>query len=260
MKRSHLRQTRLYIATLIFCSYFSSSAQLEAVENFYSRQEGQAKNNPVTIEFVQEESGLVENYSSLRQIVLLRHGEPALDKKGWRKRKEAMNFIIAYDSVEVYQPAYVPVKLIEKDVEVIYTSTLNRSISTAAQVFQRPEDQQAKGLFREFERKIFLFPNIKLPLKWWLTGSRLFWFMGLNKKDIESFSMAKKRAKQAVLFLENDASRNGKTLLVSHGLLNHYLAKYLQKNGWTEVYDGGKGYLSQKMFMKHDLSFNDPLN
>jgi hypothetical protein len=44
---------------------------------------------------------------------------------------------------------------------------------------------------------------------------------------------------------------NKKTLLVSHGLLNRYLAKDFKKKGWTEVYNGGHGYLSQKMFVKY---------
>ena len=75
--------------------------------------------------------------------------------------------------------------------------------------------------------------------------------MGFNKRDIESFREAKKRARIAAVKLEENATKNGKTLLVSHGLLNHYLVKYLKKNGWTEVFDGGRGYLSQKVLVKN---------
>ena len=119
----------------------------------------------------------------------------------------------------------------------------------AAQLFGEEFDKRPEAIFREFERKVFSFPNIKLPLNWWLIGSRAFWVLGLNKKGIETFSEAKKRAKQAVALLESDARENGKTLLISHGLLNHYLVKYLEQNGWTEVFDGGKGYLSQKVLV-----------
>ncbi len=242
---------KLAVTLLLFLFCNSACAQFERLEAHYKTLEKQSKEKPVTIRFVQEEMGLLEDLSNLEQIILLRHGEPMVDKKGWRKRKEAMSFIIAYDTVGVYPPEYDPVSLNHDEIDVIFTSTLNRSISTAKQLFQRPEDQRADAIFREFERKIFSFPNIKLPLKWWLTGSRVFWLMGLNKKGIESISEAKKRAREAVTFLERNASENGKTLLVSHGLLNHYLAKYLRKNGWTQVFDGGKGYLSQKVFVRY---------
>jgi broad specificity phosphatase PhoE len=106
-------------------------------------------------------------------------------------------------------------------------------------------------LFKEYERKICSFPNIKLPLKWWQAGARILWYMGLNDRGIESFSEAKQRTNKAVEYLQQDAFEHGKTLLVSHGLLNHYLVKNLKKRGWKQVYNGGNGYLSQKMLVKY---------
>ena len=229
----------------------TSQGQFDRVKAHYKELEKRSKEVPVTIQFVHEDMDLVENFSSLNQIILLRHGEPALDKKGWRKRKEAIAYVSQYDSVGVYPPTHVPLNLNTEEIDLIFTSTLNRSISTTEQLFPEFENRQAEPMFREFERKVFSFFNIKLPLKWWTTGSRAFWLMGLNKKGIESFSEAKQRAKEGAHFLETNASENGKTLLVSHGLLNHYLVKYLKKNGWTEVFDGGKGYLSQKLLIKN---------
>lgn len=226
-------------------------AQVEHIEAYYEKLEKQARKESVTIQFVQDEMQLVEDFSGLNQIILLRHGEPALSKKGWRKRKEAMQFVFQYDTVGVCSSEYAPIQLNPQEVNVIFTSTLQRSISTAQQLFPTFTNQQAKPIFKEFERKVFSFFNIKLPLRWWTTGSRVFWLMGLNKKGIESFSEAKKRAKKAASLLEIDATQNGKTLLVSHGLLNHYLVKYLEKSGWKEVFDGGKGYLSQKVLVRY---------
>ncbi|MEL6558143.1 MAG: histidine phosphatase family protein [Bacteroidota bacterium] len=237
--------------SLLLLSSFTATAQLEKVESFYSAMQKLAKEEGQTLRFVNADDGLVEDFSQLSQIILLRHGEPALNKKGWRKRKEAMQFVKDYDSVGIYKPAFVPIVLSKNELSVIHTSSINRSIATANKVLGLQDIQKPQPLFREFERKIFSFFNIKLPLKWWLTGSRVFWFMGMNKRGIESFGEAKKRAQKAALFLEEDAMQNGKTLLVSHGLLNHYLVKYLKKNGWEEVYDGGKGYLSQKMLVKY---------
>ena len=249
MKRDHLLSV---LAILLSLSPFTTClSQSSSIEAYYKKLEKQSKTSPQTIHFVPDSLVAIERSDNIAQIILLRHGEPALNKKGWRKRREAIAYIQAYDSVPVYPPEFIPVRLGDDELNVIYTSSINRAISTANQVFNREELQIPNPLFREFERKIFGFPNIKLPLKWWLTGSRILWFMGLNKKGIESFGEAKQRANEAATVLEEDALMKGKTLLVSHGMLNHFLVKYLKKNGWTEVFDGGKGYLSQKMLVKY---------
>lgn len=229
-----------------------SYGQLENAIEYYDSIKNSAVNTTRSIAFIQEDANLVEEYSKLSQIILIRHGEPALNKKGWRKRSDAMQFIRDYDSVGVYRPNYSPVLMNGRELALINTSSIQRSISTASQVFPDQTNQIPNPLFREFERKIFSFPNIKLPLSWWLTTSRILWFTGLNKKGIESFSRAKDRALRAANYLEKDAQKEGKTLLVSHGLLNHYIAKYLKKNGWVTLYDGGKGYLSQKLLVKYE--------
>ncbi|MEL7002035.1 MAG: histidine phosphatase family protein [Bacteroidota bacterium] len=206
-------------------------AQLDKVEKYYLEIEKSSKDTPPTLTFIQEDMQLVEDYSKLSQIILIRHGEPALDKKGWRKRKQAMQFVKDYDSVGIYPPAFIPLRLEDSELGVIHTSSINRSISTSEQVFSLQGIQAPSPMFREFERKIISFPNIKLPLKLWLGVSRISWLMGLNDKGIECFRDARSRAKEATEFLEHDAETNSKTLLVSHGLLNHFLVKYLKKNG-----------------------------
>jgi hypothetical protein len=74
--------------------------------------------------------------------------------------------------------------------------------------------------------------------------------LGGNSECIENKSDAKTRAKIGAELLENDAMENGKTLLVAHGFLNRYLEKYLNKRGWTTVFDGGNDYLSQKLLVR----------
>ena len=174
-----------------------------------------------------------------------------MQHSGWRKRSEAMEYVRAYDSVGIFPPAFIPLILVAGELGVIHTSSINRSISTAKKVFQQPELLQSDTLFREFERKVFAYPNVKLPLKMWLRTSRVLWFMNLNDKGVENRTAAKDRAQKAARFLEQDALKNRKTLLVSHGLLNRYLEKYLNERGWKTVYNGGHGYLSQKMLVRY---------
>lgn len=248
-----VRSIRLGFIAFSFwtCISCTANGQLIGVESHYARLEELSESEPQTIGFIQEEMNLVEDFSQLSQIILIRHGEPALDKEGWRTRKEAKQFVLDYDSVGIYPPSFVPVALEPGELELIHTSSIPRSINTAQLVFKQEEIQRPDSLFREFERKIHSAPNIKLPLSWWLNNSRILWILGMNKKGIESFGEAKGRARRATKKLEDDAMANGKTLLVSHGLLNHFLVKYLEQNGWTEVYDGGSDYLAQKVLVKY---------
>ena len=226
-------------------------AQLEKVETRYGQLEHQNKQQPVTLRFVQADSNLVDDFARLSQIILIRHGEPALKKSGWKKRSEALQYIRDYDTVRVLPPSFIPLILSPGELTTIHSSSLHRAVSTSQQVFVQKELLRPDSLFREFERKIFAFPNVKLPLRFWLAGSRVLWFLGLNNRGIESLRVAKARAQKAAGILEQDSVRHGKTLLVAHGLFNRYLEKYLRKRGWTTVYNGGNAYLSQKMLVKY---------
>ncbi|MEM7162661.1 MAG: phosphoglycerate mutase family protein [Bacteroidota bacterium] len=212
----------------VLISGIFASGQIDGILEYYQELELKHKNNPGAISFIKENQGLIANYDSLYQIILIRHGEPKLDKSGWRSRKGAMSFIQAYDSAGVYAPSFLPVRLEESEVNAIYTSSLNRSISTAEQLYPQFFEKKEKRLFREFERKIVKFYNLKLPLDLWLKASRVFWYAGLNDKGIESVSKAKRRALKGAEFLEDNAIQEGKSLLVSHGFLNRFIVKNLE--------------------------------
>ena len=134
--------------------------------------------------------------SSVQQIFIFRHGEPAMDKKGWKNRKEAIRYTEMYDSVGVFDFEQKPICLREKDIDVVYTSKLPRAINTAEKTFDTSMPLESHALFNEFERKIIQFPNIKLPVKFWSVATRIVWMMGFNKKGIESFSKAKDRSRR----------------------------------------------------------------
>ena len=241
---------------LLTLCFFSFSAliygQLNQIEDHYHKLEEKHSSDPVTLKFVQAEDGLVPDYSKLSQIILLRHGEPALDKKSARHRKEAKAFIEAYDTVGIYPPSFIPLEIGDDELKVIFTSSLNRSRHTARLVLNRPDLEHPHPVFREFERQIIGFPNFKMPIKFWLSLSRGTWFLGLNDGKVENFGQARARAEYGAEFLAKHATKHGKAVLVSHGLLNHFLVSNLEKLGWTEVFDGGSGYLSQKMLVKYN--------
>ena len=217
-------------------------AQIDRVQTYYDRLS--EKNPQPTISFIQPESNLVDDYFELEQIILIRHGEPDLKKSGWFNRKEAIEFIRNYDEAGVKPLSFIPVELKAGELNTVYTSTLNRSKHSARLIFGDSVDYDERFLFREFERHIIRFPNIKLPLKFWTTTARLSSILGSRHVQIESFRSAKARAKKAVQALEAYAAKDKKVVLVAHGFLNRYLIKYLKRQGWTLARDGGSDYLA----------------
>lgn len=188
--------------------------------------------------------------SKLQQIFIIRHGEPAMPKKGWKNRKEAIRYTEMYDSVGVYDFEKMPICLRKMDLKVVYTSKLPRAMDTAEKTFDQTISSEAYSLFNEFERKIIQFPNIKLPMKFWSVTTRVVWMMGMNKKGIESFSQAKDRSRRAAFFLNYKAENDGKVLLFAHGFLNKYVKKYLKRQGYKLVNLNGQKYLGAYYFYK----------
>ncbi len=202
--------------------------------------------------FHETESKLFEEEELPLQIMLVRHGKPELSREDWFTRKEAEAFIRAYDSVGIYHYEGSPLTLESNDVKQFYTSKLRRAIHTAELISEEKVPIVQNELFNEFQRKIISFPNIKMPLGFWLVCSRGFWVMGLNRKGIESFGQAKKRAKLGAKTLEGYAKEEKRTILVAHGFLNKYLRKYLKKRGWVLIKTGGQKHLGVSLLVKKE--------
>jgi len=64
-----------------------------------------------------------EPSASIRQIILIRHGEPDLNKKGWRNRDEAIQYMHDYDSVGVVAFTNAPICTEHLHVKTIYHSS-----------------------------------------------------------------------------------------------------------------------------------------
>lgn len=190
--------------------------------------------------------------SGIRQIFLIRHGEPDLGKKGWRNRTEAIRFMQDYDSATVIPFPSSPLRLEHMSVDTIYHSPLPRARHTAQLAFGKSLILVDDNNYREFERKTLKWCNIKMPTKFWTAGSRILWLMGMNDKYIETFRDAKKRAKKNATGLTTRSETESIVIVVAHGLHNKYVKKYLRKADWKLVYDNGNGYLSLKVMALFD--------
>lgn len=185
------------------------------------------------------------------QIILIRHGKPAIAKKSWMNRKAVIRYQAAYDSVGVEPFETSPVVLSGKPVNWIYTSGLPRAIHTARIMAGESIPVRPMAQFNEFERRPFCFFNVPLPRGLWSGVSRGLWMLGANDRGIESYAEAKIRAKRNALVLEEAALRERRVLLVAHGFMNRYIRTTLKRRGWTAVDFGGNQYLGAFVLYKN---------
>jgi broad specificity phosphatase PhoE len=205
-----------------------------------------------SLRFIQKEDNIINDYGKLKQIALIRHGEPDMDKTGQYTCAEANQFLKCYDSVCIIVPEK-PFFEIEQDEEVeIFSSPINRALTTAQYLFGTNRDINVSPYFREFENKIKETNSAKKrSINRWKTTARIKWMLGISKPDgIESFSEAKDRARHGATILDNASKDNAKVVLTAHGLLNRYIKKNLKKKGWKVVKDTGNDYFGTTILVK----------
>ena len=238
--------TIILIALLSGCHTLAQPSKLEEIETYYKNQDTRNQNA--------DRRGCLQLYpedgNESYEIILIRHGEPDVNKKGWKGRKQAEQFALAYDTVGVLPFDNKIHCLKGVTTKKVYHSSLPRSSHTAQLLFGNDFELIEDARFREFERKVMKFVNLKMPLMFWLGTSRILWLMGLNNKDIETFDQAKSRAMENALYLAEEAKKDEQAILVAHGLHNRYVMKYLQQNGWEQVRKGGSKYLAVNILAK----------
>jgi len=229
----------LFLFFFWFTTGWAQDCNLQELKQFYKNQDP-AK--PLSV--------YKGSKSETQQIILIRHGEPDINKKGWRNRNEAIIFMQQYDSAIVLPFTKRPINVDSIQIDTILHSSLPRAKNTAQRTFGKKKFLIGNRNFVEFERKAMKWPNIKMPTRFWTTGSRILWMMGLNDKNIESFRQAKIRTIKNTKVLTSGAERNGMVILVAHGLHNKYLKKFLRKSGWEIVFNNGNDYLSVKILAR----------
>lgn len=186
---------------------------------------------------------------TILQIILIRHGNPEINKNGWFSYKEARNYIKAYDTVGVRPIVKLPLTLAPNEEVKIFSSSLYRAYDTAIKVFGDNSAINVDSTFIEFQREITPLPLI-MPIKGWMGLSRFFWMIGLHSSDIPSFRSEKSRAVMDAELLEKAAIDNPKVILVGHGFLNKYIVRNLKKKGWDHSFNGGNDYLAVQVMTK----------
>lgn len=182
-------------------------------------------------------------------IHIVRHGRPALDRSvkiDWRAFRD---WWAQYDASGLAEGQAPPPALCEaaRRSNVLFSSTLRRSIETAAAVAEGREVLQ-DPVFVEAPLPPPRIPGRRSPDAWGV-WSRAAWWMG-DSKEMESREAAELRAEAAVATLTARALRGETVMLLAHGWFNRMMRPVLRAQGWRCVHDGGDGYWSFRSYEK----------
>lgn len=254
---------------MLFNSCRQGDSILDGVKAKYqqmSREEGFVTVNGVPVaqktRFIRDDEKLLPDSLQLKQIALIRHGEPDLEKGGRFSYEEAKQYMQNYDTVGIMLPDE-PFFMVDDDEDIVfYTSTLERARHTAQYLFGPEREYVETEDFREFERQIDnRVIRMRLPLRYWTVTARIEWMLGLRRNDgIESFGEAKDRAREGAQRLDAESRQQDKIVLVAHGFLNRYIQQYLEDEGWEVVREGGSEYFATTILAKVEEAGSDAAN
>ncbi|MFZ2268032.1 MAG: hypothetical protein WAV95_10710 [Azonexus sp.] len=165
------------------------------------------------------------------QIILMRHGRPAIDGQQGLSARAYGAWIKRYNAAAI-DPASPPPAAAIRQARLarhVQCSTLPRSVGSAAALGISAHGQDAA--FRELDmpHADWCFPI--LPVGLWSVLFRLAWVLGYHRHT-ESFAAARARAAACAETLSQLAAVHGSVLFIGHGALNWFIARVLRRAGW----------------------------
>ncbi len=171
-------------------------------------------------------------------ITLLRHAKVDMKKYGNISARGFGLWIHEYNTASIKKEVSNKDNIFKilDDADIILCSKLNRSIESVG-LFNKSVTY-INELFNEVELSFFSWDLIRLRPRVWLIFFRILWFLGYSK-NVESYYMAKKRAKLAAKMLI-DLSDNSKSIaLMGHGVMNRLIIKELLSCNYIKVKNTG---------------------
>ena len=184
-------------------------------------------------------------------IVLARHGEPALSRKVKLTSRQYKEWWALYEAGGILAGQSPPEHLVKAAAKagVIYTSTRLRAKETARALVEG-RDFVHEEIFIEAPLPPPPCPDfIKLSPKTWGVISRFTWWMGGHGGE-ETRKSAQQRAVRAARLLDEAARRGDDVLVVAHGFFNTMIGLELRKLGWRLVKGRGWRYWSTRYYQR----------
>ncbi|MDA3905658.1 MAG: histidine phosphatase family protein [Bacteroidales bacterium] len=187
------------------------------------------------------------------KIYLIRHANVDIEKPGWSNAKSAQIFKEEYNrsDIQEFDPELVLSKIDNTEkIDAIFCSPQLRAIQTADILFDKQVIRRIDTNLMEFDYSVNRIPLIRLPVNTWLAMSRISWMIGNSISKKPTYRERKDNLEIFVDEIIEHAEKNGKSVVVAHGMLNRELIRILKKKGWTFENKDGFGNLSVNCLIK----------
>ena len=174
------------------------------------------------------------------ELILLRHGKPDIESSTAIRAVAMKAWIADYDASGIMDMPDTSV-IAACHGQFVVASPMKRALESVTALGLQP-DMIMDALY-EAPLPAFNLPLLKLTPLAWATAFRLLWMAGASG-GVESFSSAKRRAKQVSDELANLTDAHGRVVSVGHGFMNLLIARELQKAGWKQQNLRKSGYWS----------------
>lgn len=202
------------------------------------------------IGFIDADSVFRATGTSIMQIMIIRHQKVNLPKQRNYTYSEARLYVDAYDTAGILPVNYSPIEVGTAEIDSVYCSMLRRSQETAQAITHGQIPLSPYPRFNEFKKYPPPLPILRFPMWTWRLLSAAEWFLEVSLQTTEGYREGLKRSETAARFLDIQATEDGKVLLVAHGFMNYYLKKYLKRNGWEIIINGGHQNLGVTLLVK----------
>jgi len=187
------------------------------------------------------------------QIILMRHGRPAIDNQQWLSARDFGTWVGHYDAASIDPASPPPPEAIRQVRQAAYVlcSPLPRSL-TSATALGIPSPHGRDAAFRELEmpHADWRFPI--LPVGLWSVLFRLAWALGYHR-HAESFAAGRVRAAACAKALSQLAAAHGSVLFIGHGSLNWFIARTLRRSGWHSPDHAPRRYWQYAVFSRSTI-------
>ena len=187
------------------------------------------------------------------KIYLIRHATVDIEKPGWCSAKRAKAYKEAYNLalIQMFDPKPVLDKIDHsEEIDTIFCSPQFRAIQTADVLFDKKVIRRIDTNLMELDYPVSRIPLIRMPLKVWLATSLVSWMIGKSIPKKPSYRQRKSDLKIFADELIEYAEKNGKSVVVAHGMLNRELIRILKRRGWKFENKDGLGNLSVNCLVK----------
>ena len=169
------------------------------------------------------------------RIVLIRHGQPAIDPAPRTGHGGFRDYIDAYEASGLDPASAPPGELqdLVRELSEVFTSGRKRA-DESAKALAPGAELIADPLFAEAPLASPRIPLLRMKVTKWAVVSRIFWYAGFSPK-IENYRRARRRAREAATILIEKARKDGAAALVAHGYFNYLIGGVLRHRGFTQT-------------------------